>query len=257
MDRIKFSDEYNKEFVEIATSKIRKHTCQVFIKGGQYGYKPLGSAVLVSFNNNDYLFSASHVINEISSDCHGFIQSPLGFHIISGESNESDISVNRKIDIAYIKLEKDFALFLKKIYTFLPEDRILKNHIPLDTTQYITLGFPVNMIRKENGVVHTGYSFHLHSLMKDRVYKIEKYDKSIHYLLNFAGKGTGLTNNVKRQTIRDPHGISGCGLWFISVTTGLNGLEFDYFLIGIMFWVEKSRFHYLVGNKIDLIIDGL
>ncbi len=257
MNNVNLSDDYDKEVVEIAKSKIRWHTCQIFNKGGKYGYKPIGSAILATIKNNDYLFSASHVISEISSENHGFIQTPLGFQLIIGEANESDISVNSKIDIAYIKLEKNLALLLKEAYIFLPENKILRNHIPLDTTQYLTLGFPASMIKKENGKVVTGCSFNLHSIMKERVYKIERYDESIHYLLNFAGKGTGLINNVKRQIIRDPHGMSGCGLWYISRTQGLKNLEYDYFLIGIMFYVEKSRFHYLVGNKINLLIDYL
>lgn len=257
MDGIKLSDNYNKKFIEIATKKIRCHTCQILIKGGKYGYKPLGSAVLVTIKNNDYLFSASHVFEDITLDCPGYIQTPSGFLMITGDVRESDINENSKIDIAYLKMEKGFALKLKKTYKFLPENKIIKNHKPIDTTQYLTLGFPTNMIKKENGKVFTGYSFHLHSIMKERVYKKGRYNEKIHYLLDFAGKGTGLKDNEKRQKIRDPHGISGCGLWFISVSQGLKELEFDYFLIGIMFFVEKSKFHYLVGNKIDLIINEL
>ncbi len=257
MNTMRLPDSYNKKFVDIAAKKIRWHTCQIFVKGGKYGFKPLGSAVLATIKNDDYLFSASHVIEKLTIESPGYIQTSTGFLIITGESQESSIEENSKIDIAYIKLETSFALELKKSYKFLTEDKILRNHIPLNTTQYLTLGFPTNMIKEENGKVYTGFSFHLHSIMKERVYKIERYDNKIHYLLDFAGKGTGLENNEPRQKIRDPFGISGSGLWFISVTQGLNDLEFDYFLIGIMFWVEKSRFHYLVANRIELITDEL
>lgn len=256
---LKNTENIEKSILQIAKEKLFRHSCQLFRKGGKYNYYPWGSSVLIEFRSHFYLITASHVTEFIDEQDNLFLITSNGMLPISGELNETDLEHDKNIDLAYVKLDNELAQILNKTYDYLPKNMVELNHNQIDTKQYLTLGFPEKNIRidKENKIIRTGSSSFLHKLMKEKVYKRYSFDKNMNFIVEYAGKGYDLATNVKKQIIRRPHGMSGCGLWFLYVSK-INGLiSIDYALIGIMTEYIEKPYDVLIGTKIDFIIEKI
>lgn len=259
MATIKLPEKLSKSFYDLSKEKIFNHTCQLLIKGGQYGYTPWGTGVLVGLEDNFYIFTAAHVTECINERTFLFVNTTQGLLPISGELNETDLSHDENVDVAFIRLDKNLVEILKLTYEFLPSNKICINHEPEATTQYLSLGFPEKNIKidKENHIIKTGSSSFLHKLKKDKVYEKYKFEKSLHFIVDYAGKGYDLLTNEKKSIIRRPHGMSGCGLWFISFKGVETDFKLEYSLIGIMTEYIEKPFDVLIGSKVNVIIDGI
>ena len=243
----------------LSKERIFKHTCQLLIKGGQYKFSPWGSGVLVQINKDYYIFTVAHVTEKIDETNLLYILTTKGITPIEGEFRETDLSHDENIDVAFIRLEKELTEILKQSYEFLPSAKIELNHKTEYTTQYLTLGFPEKNIKfdKETHTIKTGSSTFLHKLMKDKVYEKYKLDKSLHFIVDYAGKGFDMVSDIKKPIIRRPHGMSGCGLWYISINQNGNSYTLDYSLIAIMTEYREKPFDSLIGVKVDVIIEGI
>lgn len=243
----------------LSKERIFKHTCQLLVKEGLYKFSPWGSGVLVYINNDYCIFTAAHVTEKVDELNLLYILTFKGIIPIVGELRETDLTHDKNIDVAFIRLEKGLAETLKQSYEFLPQNKIELNHKAEDTTQYLTLGFPEKNIKidKECHIIKTGSTTLLHKLMKDKVYEKYKLDKSLHLIVDYAGKGYDMVTGVKKTIIRKPHGMSGCGLWYISINSTGDDYSLDYSLIAIMTEYREKPFDSLIGVKVDVIIDGI
>lgn len=256
MDLSQITDSKNPEVTSIATKFITHHTCQILRKGGKYGYSPTGSGVFAQVGSNYFLFTASHVL-ELAEQDKLFVLTRVGMILIAGDYKFSDLKVDNGIDVAYVVLDKNFAALIKETYRFLPQNQIQLGHIGKDEKHYLTMGFPAVNIKQEGNAVITGSAFYLHHHAKQKVYEHYKVDFNTHFIIEFSGKGTNLFNEEKVKVNSEPHGMSGCGLWVLEVNPSNPEVPISYFLIGIMTEYKKSKYHVLVGNRIDLIAQGI
>jgi hypothetical protein len=241
---------------EVTTKNLFRHTVQLLEKGGKYGYTPLGSGVLVEINHKYILFTASHV-SAVAEEKNLFINCQKGFVIILGDSRETDLEKDKHTDLAYIILDEKVGKILAESYSFLTLSKIRSNHHLRRILQYVVAGYPVKNLRTEEKTVYAGMSYYLLQGSKDEAYAFHKKGKGKNLLLDFAGKGTDLNSQEKKKIDPEPYGLSGCGLWQM-IPEFVNGQwQMDYRLIGIMTEFRKSKYHVLVGNNIQFIIQAL
>lgn len=251
------SKEFDKLAFEIG-KQIHRHTIQLLVKGGEYGYKPHGSGVLIFTNSKCMIVTASHVTENIVDESL-FVNSNQGIIPVIGALRETDLGKDKNTDLAYIILDDSLASILVQSYEFLPIKKIGKEHQPVRVNQYLVVGYPETNIRsdKKKRKIYSGSSIFLLTPSKVKVYEHYKFDVNKDYILDFAGKGINLETDEKSGKIEDPYGISGCGLWLLTEKQGTDTFELDYFLIGIMTELKKGKHHCLIGNRIDLIIEAL
>jgi len=255
------SQDYIKQFdqfaFEFGKEQIFKHTCQLLTKGGKYGYKPLGTCVLMTVDNKYFLLTASHVTKILETQFI-YINVNSKFVIVSGLLRDTDLSKDKKIDLSYIQLETQVAEVLSQTYNFLNIDKIGHSHEPKNSHQYIVVGYPEINVSTEGKTVYSGANILLLAGAKNEVYDFYKFNKEAHFLLGFAGRGFDLETSKKSDKLGDPYGMSGCGLWHISASFDIEKkLVCDYMLVGIMIGFRKGKYHVLIGNRIEYLIDAL
>ncbi len=55
----------------------------------------------------------------------------------------------------------------------------------------------------------------------------------------------------------DVYGISGCGVWLCLLYQDGDSIRTDFRLIGIMTEFRKGKYHCLIGDRIELILNQL
>ena len=160
--------------------------------------------------------------------------------------------------MTYIQLDKEVAEAISQAYIFLTIDKIGHSHSAKKSNQYLVVGYPETNIRTTENTVYAGANILLLTSSNDEVYEYYNFNKQDHFLLEFAGRGLDLTTNKKSEKLADPYGMSGCGLWYISAAFDENKkLICNYMLIGVMTEFRKGKYHVLVGNRIEVLIDAL
>ena len=257
LEKTHFTPEIELAINKDITTNIISHSCQLFQKGGKYGHKPYGSGILIKISNAHFLATAAHVTENLNEYNTLFIKGPGYFIPVLGDLRETDISIKKHADLAYIKLHDSIIDPILKRHNFLSLGKILGNHTLLDAAQYCILGFPEKNIRVENGKIQTGASYYIVKPSKEKVYNHYNFDTSSFVLFEFKGKGEEVITGQTSQKIDDPYGISGCGIWFIKINSIENNISVDYFLIGLIIGGKKGKYHILYGNKVDVLIDGM
>jgi hypothetical protein len=197
------------------------------------------------------------VVEEVSDDNPLIIRIANGYMTVTGEIKETDLSDNKNIDVAYIKLDIRMVKELGKHYLFLPISKFRKHLELLDYANYCVLGFPAANQKIVEGKLKTGASMYLAKPCKAKVYKYYEFDPESSYIISLHGKATDFKTGDSKKVDNRFHGISGCGLWLI-LPKEINGnMVCDYRLIGIMTEFRKSPHYCLIGNRIELILQGL
>lgn len=238
--------------------QIHSHTIQFLVKGGKSGYKPHGSGVLLFIDNKCLIATAAHVTSDIDNNPL-YVNSIKGIIQVAGYIRETDMDKDKDTDLAYISLHDQVAAILVQSYQFVPLNKIIHSHKALRSNQYLVVGYPeVNIhVDAEQRKIISGTSIFLLTMSTEKVYEYHKLDEERHYVLDFAGKGIDLETDEKSGKIADPYGMSGCGLWLLTEKPGTDQLELQYHLIGIMTMFRKMKYHCLVGNRIEILINAL
>lgn len=248
------SDAFEAEVTRLANSKIFAHTIQFMDKGGKFGYSPRASGVLVTTGKKYFIFTAAHV-TDIQNNDSFILNTPAGIIEIKAFVRETNFRNNGRIDMAFIELPDKVGILLAEYYQFLPLSQIHHSHQVEENIQYLVLGFPGKSIRKEDDNAITEAVFHFLKGAKNNVYEKYSLMKEHHYVLNFAGKGRSLITKEKMNVDPEPYGLSGCGLWLITGRLIEDQVKCDYCLIGIMTELRKGKYHALIGNRIEILMD--
>lgn len=266
MNEEEYTLQMNKAY-EVAVKQLTKdaihhHTIQILNRDAAAPgrYKPGGSGVLTQFQDRYFIFTASHVTADNNGDSQLYINTRVGVQLLSGTLDETNLDADPWADLAYIELDRPLALLLTETYKFLPFNKIEVGHHPTEWPQYLVSGYPERniWIDQETQTITTGSSHFLLTMANTNPYDYYNISKESCIVLNFAGAGFDLETGEKIKGIQDPYGISGCGLWSI-VPNGMRNdkMILRYTLIGIMFMVKRSKYHVLIGNKIEIILQAL
>ncbi|URM39018.1 hypothetical protein [Flavobacterium anhuiense] len=261
MTEKKFTKETDDAVVEQINGKILKHTIQ-FLENINGRPRPYGSGVFAKIYNDYFIITASHVAVFFDDRPGENLMVRVGknsFINILGKIKYSDIEKTKGVDLAYIKLDKQMIAHLYKAYIPITIEKFRHHNNLINGTNYCILGYPTINVTKEGEPFNTGATFFLGSPpTNDKPYKLYKFNKRDHIILNVKGKGTDVTTNKKGKIISQFHGISGCGLWFLLIydNPATGKTEVDYRLIGIMTEFRTGKYFCVIANRIWLIIEA-
>jgi hypothetical protein len=249
---------FENEALNLSKGKLHFHTIQFLTKASSkfnYDFKPYGSGVLIQIQNHFLIFTASHVTVNAQNEPL-YINTRIGEQQVIGSCHQTNLNDDKLCDLAYIILDKMLGLLLSETYQFLPLTKISHSHIPKETTNYMVSGYPEKNVWQYEGDMYTGSSHFLLNMANEKVYKYYNLDLSKNYALSFSGKGMDILAKEKTK-IGDPYGISGCGLWYLQARPVLGKIILEYLLIGIMTEFKKSKYHILIGNRVELMFQDL
>ncbi|MCG3165543.1 MAG: hypothetical protein POELPBGB_01311 [Bacteroidia bacterium] len=250
-------ESFNKELHNVMANKIAPYTCH-FLKQEGEKVKPFASGVLAKLGGSYYILTASHVIEDWSNQNKLFLEVQPEFYVsVAGKGSGTEIHKDRKIDIAYIKLAKKMIPILKMWYQFLTISKFLHNRKSVLEANYCVFGFPSQLSKTKNGVFKSkAVGYHLKPI-PDKVYRHYGFDFLSHYVLEFKGKATNIETGVREKIRTQHYGLSGGGLWYITLDFKRNKLISRAHLIGIMSEFRRDRYDCLVANRIEIILATL
>jgi hypothetical protein len=246
----------DKVITAFINNNIRFHTIQLFRKSGSTAFLPEGTGVLIDFYGVLCLFtSRQDVEDSFENNQLYFILGPEEYILCTGTTEESERKSN--LTISYIILDLAVAESLIAIgYKFLPNDKILPNHDPLETPQYAVVGFPKPTSGQEQENTQTNGSYIISPMAPDTYYDNHIYTKEDNFIMSYKQPQEIMTGIQDKS--KELYDMSGCGLWFISSTENHEIIEYDYHLIGIIteLYLHK-RYQFLIATKINLLTDQL
>lgn len=246
----------DKVITAFINNHIRFHTIQLFRKSGSTEYTLEGTGVLTDFYGIFCLLTSKHIIEDSFENNQLYFKlGPDEYLLCTGTTEESERKSN--LTISYIILDLPIAESLIELgYKFLPNEKILPYHDPLETPQYVTIGFPKPTIGQEQENNHTNGSYIISPMAPDIYYDNYIYKKEDNFIMSYTQPQEIMTGiKDKSKELLD---MSGSGLWFISITKNNETIEYNYHLIGIIteIYIHK-RNQFLIATKINLLTDQL
>lgn len=230
----------NETFCDFA----KKFTCQLF-----YGLNCIGSGILLKIDDDYFLVSAAHVIEE-NKIRQMFIPNGKEFIAIEGDFKgialeEGQNREDDKIDLAVVKLATHVVIEISSIFEFLSLDRIDINHNISNLNDYCLYGFPNIWTEKivENQEFKSMPLFLRTQLNIEQKRTVPKYVKNSKLIVEYGGS----PNHPVAK------GLSGSGLWFLPQNS--DGIE-DISLVGIL----TDCFEYdkvITATRIDILTEIL
>jgi hypothetical protein len=235
---------------------IRFHTIKLFRKSGSTEYTLEGTGVLTDFYGVLCLFTSSHIVDNSFEENHLYFKlGPEEYILFTGTTEESERKSN--LTISYIILNISIAESLIEMgYKFLTTDKILPNHEAFETPQFTTVGFPKPTSGHDQEDSHTNGSYIISPMAPDTYYDNHIYTKEDNFIMSYEQPQEIMTGIQDKS--KELYDMSGCGLWFISITKNHEIIEYDYHLIGIIteLYIHK-RHQFLIATKINLLTDQL
>ncbi len=236
---------------------IRFHTIQLFRKSGSTEFGPEGTGILVDFFGVFCIFTSKYVVENSFEENHLYFKlGPEEYILCTGTKEESERK-SKNLDLAYIILDLPIAESLITTgYKFLPNDKILPNHVALETPQYTAVGFPKPTSVQEQEITQTNGSYLISPMAPDTYYDNHIYTKEDNFIMSYTQPQEIMTGIQDKS--KELYDMSGSGLWFISITENHEIIEYDYHLIGIIteLYINK-RHQFLIATKINLLTDQL
>jgi len=246
----------NEEYVKLLEGDIGLCTCQLFRQDSVNNASPFASGVFVVFEDEFYLLTASHVIEDWSDSNRLFVKIGNAYVSIAGKGCGTEIDKVKKIDAAYIKLKPELISILVQWYRFLPHDKCLFLKKRFEEQNYCVFGYPVINKRKEAEGIRTFASGYFLKAVYDKVYEYYLVDFLTHYVLEFKGRATNIKTGKLEKIKTEHYGLSGSGLWYIVIEFDEDKMELvsEAFLIGIMTEFRRGKYDCLIANRIEIIL---
>jgi hypothetical protein len=90
----------------------------------------------------------------------------------------------------------------------------------------------------------------------EKAHEFHKINNDYQILLDFKGKLENYKSN-KKEKIPDPYGLIGSGLWGLFQKPESTKYELECKLVGIMTEFRKRKYHCLIGNKIEVLVESI
>jgi hypothetical protein len=222
-----------KEQVNLAAKEAQKYTCQLF-----YDLKKIGSGFFIEIDNNFFLISAAHVLEQSYISGMNF---PNGNELVSingillitvpdkGDSRSSD-----KIDFSVIKLDDSTIHEVKKKFKFLPSNLLDIDHQPQMNPQYMLFGYPVEwtkVIASKKQLIPKPLIVRTKTIdVTSR--KMLQYNHASKILVEYNSQS--FINGNEGEKLPDCKGMSGSALWYIPLQNFIERGELILKLVGLI-----------------------
>ena len=141
----------------IAAKTIYQSTCHFLKIDDRDNPKPYASGVFVKIENNYFLLTAAHVIDDCEDEIYIGIKQEEPLLKLGGEWTKNIPETTRekdKIDAAVLKLDDETIKKIGDAYQFIDINSIGINHSAKKLPMYISLGFPASMSKSEERAHH-------------------------------------------------------------------------------------------------------
>lgn len=250
-------DDKSEELFATLSKKLRRHTCQLFIRGGKHGFKPWGSGVFVLIGDKHFLFTAAHVLPEERVSELFIILKDGGFVSLLGVLSATGANDDKSIDMAFIAIHASAVEELSSSYDFLPSTKLCPRHLLEADSHYAAFGYPEKNLSKTEYGASPFPSMTLHNISKPKVYEYYKLNPDRSILLGNTGKGINMATNMQEKNDVRPYGNSGGGIWYMTQVGTSDATVIDYCLIGIMTEFKIGRYLVIVGCRVEIITDEI
>lgn len=250
---------YDDVITDFVNDNIRYYTIQFFKKTRFDTFAPEGTGVLVFIYDEYCVFTANHVSGSINDQKNLYVQCGPDNYIPCSETvrNPDSKIKNKQSGATYLILEQEVVDQILAIgMRFLALDKILLDYEGLQSIQYAMYGYPTDFVKYGEGILKTSGFLFISSMADEVPYDKYNYTKETHYILPYTSP-IDITAGSKTKS-KQLYGMSGSGLWYISVSKEFDKYLYDFHLIGIMneYYLHK-KFQFIVGNKINIIINQL
>lgn len=245
---------------EEAAKTIYQSTCHFLTIDNTGNPKPHASGVFAKIENNFFLLTAGHVIDNCEDDIYIGIKQGEPLLKLGGEwvknVPESERE-NDKIDAAVLMLNDKTIEKVRENYHFIGLNNIEINHAERKLPMYVSLGFPSSKSKYnpyKNELKSVPFQY-VTMCADDSIYKEQGCAKNENLIVHYD-KNNVLNYSSGKKTIGpDPYGISGSGLWYIPETEVLKTSNIDKKLVAIMTeWPTNNR-KYWIGTRIDVFTE--
>lgn len=245
--------------VQLSRIRILKATVAIWHKVIEHqSGKPAGSGVLLKFQNEYFLISAAHLLNESNWDLLIMPATDGKWVTLQGElcTSYRDSDEKKDIDFAilrfYPKMHKHLTM-----YSPIVEQEILMNHVVNEDTRYFLAGYPIRKVKidpNRKTAKAEALAILTSGTSKKRYIK-HGFDENFHTLVSFQNKIRQPSGSA-RTRIGNPQGISGCGLFLIPEFSQAQIDHLTIKLIGIMI-ENHQHLGFMAAIRIDAVIEVL
>lgn len=162
----------------------------------------------------------------------------------------AQVTKSRDEDLAVLKLSATTLSRMKGHFRFLRLSDFWRGHTyAAERAFYLLLGTPRDMLVVESDQTKCflGWKY-LTVPFRGNLEDVENYDASLHFILGYDRS----TVNGQGKSVL-PHGMSGCGIWYVSDCLNPNNFDKSQFrLVGIQTSWHK-RFEYVKGTFIYVV----
>lgn len=251
----------------ICDNHIAYYTIQLWELRDKFDYKEQivktipstkGTGVLVKYNNIHFIFTAKHVIDDVTPENLLYIRiANEEFVSLVGDVFIRDYGNSYLIDVAFIELDDHIVQLIESIQNlrFCEGENITANYRPPRRDILIAAGYPYSLTKSfdksENISVKATYKFLNRINLK--AYHHYKYDPDIKIGLSLHGQGTTLDDSETIERI-SPFGMSGGGVWKIGFENFLGEKLTRHHLVGILTNHKNDKYHAMWATNIDQVM---
>jgi len=264
-EQIEIMRQYWKSIYNKAAPILHNYTIPIYYNAGNQ-LKHHGTGVLIEDTSNYFLVSAAHVLeintnNKIVIAINDNIAKPINKiakltpHIEDLKDRTLD-----KIDIAVVKFfDSEILDELIKSKVFLKLSNLIEHHKDsLDLPNYIAFGYPEFGVTIDVANSYTTIESKI-MILPTKISSFKKFDKYncnpydhifVEYFKNMTiSDGSKSLNKIK------PHGISGCGLWYIDPDILQKENKIKLFLVGVVTEYQDKYHRVLIATKVHHVVN--
>lgn len=240
------------------SKEIEQYTAQLFYDKNPTNNlpsKPHASSVLITVNRKYFLITAGHTFEDVDIS-HIGIMIDHDFCTIGGglskiEPNNDNYEPNKR-DLSIFQLDDVTIKTFDEKYKFLGLEQIEFNHYSVESSQYLVVGYPEEMTRKNFPTRSISPSALVMSTIgiAPEFYNLENINLD-NVLILFLGEFvSSITKKLKK--VPDMGGLSGGGVWIVFG----NNNNYQYKLVSIVTGENSFKSH-LYSTKIGSLLPWL
>lgn len=254
--------EIEDNVVKILSEHIEHHTIQFWRndhpENETHRPVPHGSGVLTRLGDRHFIITASHVVEDHDKTVIGVYTQKKDFFQLGPFVNTptAESENNNNTDIAVWFIEPDIVEDIAPLDWWYDLRDACYEHEESPEQRYLVYGFPatkVDIKLKEKELRQDPFKFQTRGYSHTSEGKRARKNEAINLLVEFHRKKVADVATGHREWAPDPHGMSGCGLWYLDPETR------RYHLAGIMIeWKQpEEQLPILMATKIDMAIQAI
>ena len=244
----------------IAAKTIYQSTCHFLKIDDRDNPKPYASGVFMKFENNCFLLTAGHVVDDCEMDIYIGIKQGEPLLRLGGELVKNVPETERKkdkIDAAVMKLDDCTINKIGNAYQFVDFGDIEINHQSKKLPMYLSVGFPASMSKfnsYKKELVSKPFQY-VTMCADESVYEKFGCDPKVNLITHYDKQDVVDYTSGEKKNGPDPYGISGSGLWYIPETEVLKTSDINKKLVAIMTEWPTNDKRYWIGTRIDVFTE--